>query len=348
MYDRPALTPDPLLLAAIRAVARSDDPDATLDELLEITLRATGADRTAAYLWDGERGGLAVAATRGYADEEVEGLESAATGEDSTVQLAAQERIQVSGEAGPDGRVISAWPIVIGREGIEEPVGALAVESEAAAAADVSERVAAIADLVAVVVDRARLATNAAERIDWAERVANSDMLTGLANARTMVRVMDLELARAARQGIEVTLALFDVDDLTGFNDVNGRSAGDDVLREIAAVVGESVRAVDTVARWGGDEFLVVAPGAKGTTVARRIVDAVAARSAATLQRFSVSAGVARFPADGKTGDDLVLAAQSALHAAQAVGPGTLAEAVHEDDSGNGTGSGVTSGSAGG
>lgn len=339
------MTPDPLLLAAIRAVARSDDPDATLDELLEITLRTTGADRAAAYLWDGERGGLAVAAARGYEEEALAQLEAGASGEDSPVQLAAQERIQASGDADAAGRVTSAWPVVIGREGIEEPVGALAVESEEGPSADASERAAALADLIAVVVDRARLATNAAERIDWAERVANSDMLTGLANARTMLRVMELELARAARQGVEITLALFDVDDLTGINDADGRGAGDDVLREVAAVVGESVRAVDTVARWGGDEFLVVAPGAKGTTVAERIVNAVAARAAATNRRITVSAGIARFPADGSTPEELVQAAESALHAAQAAGPGTFAEAAH--DKGNGTGSGVGSGVAG-
>jgi diguanylate cyclase (GGDEF)-like protein len=223
-------------------------------------------------------------------------------------------------------------------------VGALAVEADAAVEAEASERVAAIADLVAVVVDRARLATNAAERIDWAERVANSDMLTGLANARTMLRVMELELARAARQGVEITLALFDVDDLTGINDADGRAVGDDILREVAAVVGESVRAVDTVARWGGDEFLVVAPGAKGTTVAERIVNAVAARGAATNRAITVSAGIARFPVDGSTPDELVQAAEAALHAAQAAGPGTFAEAVREK--GNGTGPAVSSGSA--
>lgn len=345
MYDRPALTPDPLLLAAIRAVARSDDPDATLDALLEITLRATGAERAAAFLWDAERGGLAVAATRGYEEAALAGLEADAAGKGSPIQLAAQERIQATGEASLAGRLSSAWPIVIGRDGIEEPVGALAIETEAAPPADVAERVTAVADLVAVVVDRARLATNAAERIDWAERVANSDMLTGLANARTVVRVMELELARAARQGAEVSVAMFDIDDLTGFNDANGRAAGDDVLREVAAVVGESVRAVDTVGRWGGDEFMVVAPGAKGTTVAQRIVDAVAARAVAADRRFSVSAGLARFPMDGSTGDELVEAATAALRAAQAVGPGTLAEAVR--DGGNGTGA-VPSGSAGG
>jgi diguanylate cyclase (GGDEF)-like protein len=345
VYDRPALTPDPLLLAAIRAVARSDDPELTLDELLEITLRTTGAERAAAYLWDAERGGLAVAAGRGYDEAALGGLEAEVEREGHPVQLAAQERIQATGEANAGGLVTSAWPVVIGREGIEEPVGALAVDADAAPEADVSERVAALADLIAVVVDRARLRTNAAERIDWAERVSNSDMLTGLANARTLSRVIELELARAARQGSELTLALFDIDDLTGFNDANGRAAGDDVLREVAAIVGESVRIVDTVARWGGDEFMVVAPGEKGTTVARRIVEAVAARSTGAERRFSVSAGLARFPADGTTSDDLVRAATSALRAAQASGAGTFAEAAH--DTGNGTGPEVTSESAG-
>jgi diguanylate cyclase (GGDEF)-like protein len=345
VYDRPALTPDPLLLAAIRAVARSDDPEVTLDELLEITLRTTGADRAAAYLWDAGRGGLAVAAGRGYDEGAFADLETEVAGEGSPIQLAAQERIQATGEITGAGRVTSAWPVVIGRDGIEEPVGALAVEADGATESTVSERVAAIADLIAVVVDRARMATNAAERIDWAERVANSDMLTGLANGRTAMRVMDLELARAARQGSEVTLAMFDVDNLTDYNDANGRAAGDDVLREVAAVVGESVRYVDTVARWGGDEFMVVAPGEKGTTVARRIVEAVAARSKALNKRFSVSAGLARFPIDGKTGEELVGAAMAALRAAQASGPGTLAEAAR--DAGNGTGPEIASGSAG-
>ena len=340
------MTPDPLLLAAIRAVARSGDPDATLDELLEIGLRTTGADRGSAFLWDSEQNGLALAGAKGYDAHAIAALEAAVAAADHPVQLAAQERIETTGEAANEGgRVVSAWPIVVGRDGIEEPIGALSFESDAAPPQDVAERVAALSDLVAVVVDRARLATNAAERIDWAERVANSDMLTGLANARTLSRVMELEIARAARQGSELTIALFDVDDLTGINDANGRTAGDDVLREVAAVIGETVRFVDTVARWGGDEFMIVAPGAKGTTVAQRIVDAVAARSMPGERRATVSAGLARFPVHGSTGDDLVRAATSALRAAQAAGAGTLAEATH--DGGNGTGAGVPSGASG-
>ena len=318
--------PDPLLLAAIRAVARSGDPDATLDELLEIGLRATGAERSATFLWDAERGGLALAGARGYPLDDLPALEESAAQPDHPIQLAAQERVQTGGEPDGAGRSLSAWPVVIGRDGIEEPVGALAFEGTHGIDADLAERVAALADLVAIVVDRARTATNAAERIDWAERVANSDQLTGLANARTLGRVMELEIARSARQGSEITVALFDVDDLTGFNDANGRAAGDDVLREVAAVIGETVRFVDTVARWGGDEFMLVAPGAKGTTVVRRILENVAAANLAGGRRVTVSAGMARFPDDGTSSDDLIGHAQAALHVARAVGPGTIAE----------------------
>ena len=323
------MTPDPLLLAAIRAVARSGDPDATLDDLLEIGLRAAGAERAAAYLWDSEAGGLAVAGARGYAPDDLPALESSVSGADHPVKLAAEERIQTSGQPDAAGRTVMAWPIVVGRDGIEEPIGALALEGDQAPDADVRERIAALADLMAVVVDRARLATNAAERIDWAERTANSDGLTGLANGRTLQRVLELELARAARQGLEISVALFDVDDLTGVNDTGGKAAGDDALREVAAVIAESIRFIDTVARWGGDEFLLVAPGATGTTVVQRIVDAVAARPIAG-RRCTVSVGLARFPVDGSTSDDLIAAATSALNAAKAVGPGTLAEVAHE------------------
>lgn len=336
------MTPDPLLLAGIRAVARSGDPDATLEELLEIALRASRADRAAAFLWDAERGGLALAGSRGYPPDDLPALEAAVTGKDHPVQLAAQERMHTSSPAAADGRALAAWPVVVGRDGIEEPIGALALEGTGTTDAEMTERIAALADLIAIVVDRARLAENAAERIDWAERVANSDMLTGLANAHTLSRVLELELVRAARQRSELSVAVFDVDHLTEFNDANGRAAGDNVLREVAAVIAQSIRLVDTVARWGGDEFMLVAPGATGTTVVRRIVEAVASQPISGERRVTISAGLAHFPVDGAMSDELVFAAKAALRAAQAVGPGTLAEATHAG--GNGSSSGIETG----
>jgi diguanylate cyclase (GGDEF)-like protein len=290
--------------------------------------RAGGADRGAPFLWDAARGGLAAAGARGYGEGEVEAFEAAVGTAEHPVQLAAQERIQTTSQPDNGHRLTAAWPIVVGRDGIEEPIGALALEVDAPPSAEAAERVGALADLVAIVVDRARMAESAAERIDWAERVANSDQLTGLANAHTLTRVLELEVARAARQGSDLSVALFDVDQMDAFNAANGRPAGDDVLREVAARISETIRFVDTAARWGGDEFMLVAPGAKGTTVVQRIVDAVAARPLKGDMRATVSAGLARFPTDGTHGDDLLVAAKAAVRSAKEAGPGTIAEAT--------------------
>jgi diguanylate cyclase (GGDEF)-like protein len=330
VYDRSAVTADATLQDAIRAVARGRDADATLDDLLRLAIDAAGGRAGAALLWDGDRAALAVAGERGLEDGDGARLEAAAGTPGDPIHRAAHDRVAAIGEtsAGSDDP-LSAWPIAIVSDGVEEPLGTLVVlgsgASETVAAAD---RLGAIADLIGLTVDRVRLASDGAERSDWVERVNHSDALTGLANARTLTRVIELEIARAARQQSDLCIAMFDVDSLEEINAAAGRSAGDDVLREVAAVAAEMVRFVDTMARWGGDEFVLVAPGAKGTTVARRIVEAVAARPAIGGRQFTVSAGIARFPTDGTTGDDLIAAATAALRAAQAAGPGTYAEAV--------------------
>lgn len=340
MYDRRALSIDPLLLAGIRAAAHGASPEAALDELLEIALRSTGAAQAIAYLWDGERGGLAIAASRGVPGDDLAALETAAATADHPAQLAATERLQTSGPVGEGGStILSAWPIVIGRDGIEEPVGALGLVADEAIAPEPAERISAIADLIGLTVDRSRLVGEAGEQVDWIERVANSDPLTGLANARTLGRVLELEVARAARQDSNLCVAVFDVDDLGSINERVGRRVGDDILREVAAILAETVRYVDTVARWGGDEFMLVAPGATGTTVAGRIVERVKERPIGGTP-VTISAGVAAFPADGTTAQDLIAAALAALASAVAAGPGAMAEATREVGAGGSSGNG--------
>ena len=136
--------------------------------------------------------------------------------------------------------------------------------------------------------------------------------------------MLDLEVARAQRQGAEVSVALFDVDGFRELNAAAGSRAGDDVLRMVAAVLAESVRLVDTIARTGGDEFVLVAPGSAGVTVARRVLDGVARLDEASGRAISVSAAVARFPADGADADTLLEAARGAL--AGAAGPASIVE----------------------
>ena len=117
---------------------------------------------------------------------------------------------------------------------------------------------------------------------------------------------------------------MFDVDGLGAINERLGHATGDDVLRSVASVLAESVRLVDTVARQGGDEFVLIAPGAAGPTVAQRVLAGVAALPPVGDLAVSVSAGVARFPADGASADELLAAAQRALATARAQGPGRI------------------------
>jgi diguanylate cyclase (GGDEF)-like protein len=188
----------------------------------------------------------------------------------------------------------------------------------------VREMLGALSDLAAVAIRQARLHNALAERAEYLERLARTDPLTGLADRRTFDQMLELELARAVRQGSPLAVALFDVDALAEIIAAHGASVGDDVLRNVAATIADKVRLIDTVARIGEDVFAVIAPGDAGGIVARRVQDAVAALPPVGSVQVTVSAAVVHHPADGETAADLVKAAHVAIEHARAVGPGAL------------------------
>ncbi len=331
--DKATTSADMMLAGAIAAAAHASGPERALDSILQAAVSHAGAEQGVVVLWDDERGSLALAASVGYSTEAAAVFETAvASNVDHPVARTAHGQTSIVGVAdtGADGSALmtASWPLRVTSEGVEEPLGAVSLSGPASwtIGEGQASTLAAIADLIAITVDRARLAAAARERTEWQDRMAHTDALTGLANARTLSRILELEIARAGRQGTDLSIALFDVDGLAAANEAGGPAAGDDILREVAATLAESVRLVDTVARWGGDEFLVVAPGSAGMTVAQRVLDALAARSD-DARRISVSAGVARFPADGASSETLVAAAEAALQSAKTAGPGGLAAA---------------------
>ncbi len=89
---------------------------------------------------------------------------------------------------------------------------------------------------------------------------ARTDVLTGLPNRRHLVELLQYEKARVERGGRPFCLLMADLDDFKDINDRHGHDAGDAVLREVAQRLRESVRKQDTVARWGGEEFLLLLP----------------------------------------------------------------------------------------
>jgi diguanylate cyclase (GGDEF)-like protein len=158
------------------------------------------------------------------------------------------------------------------------------------------------------------------------ERQASTDGLTELANRRHFEETLASEISRAERFGGSLALILADLDDFKQVNDRYGHQAGDDVLREFAAVLRETVRDIDLAARYGGEEFAMLLPqtdleGAE--RVAERLREAMAERRLAIVPGsvFTVTAsfGVAAFP-NSPTPAALFAAADEALYRAKSAG----------------------------
>jgi len=158
------------------------------------------------------------------------------------------------------------------------------------------------------------------------ERQALVDGLTGIANRRQCEESLASEIAQADRLGTPLTLVLADLDDFKAVNDIHGHAVGDDVLREFAAVLKTTLRDSDLAGRWGGEEFLLLLPGADaegGANLAERVRAGLAERSFlgrdGEVVTVTCSFGVAQLSA-GATDRELFAAADQGLYRAKREG----------------------------
>lgn len=145
-------------------------------------------------------------------------------------------------------------------------------------------------------------AEDAAAQLD---RLAQHDALTGVGNRRMLDERVEYELVRHMRSGASLALVVLDLNGFKQINDTIGHNAGDDVLREVAKALEGAVRAQDTVARPGGDEFCVLAPEADAADALRLVARVRAALHGVAVHPVSAGIGVALFPADATTARDL-------------------------------------------
>jgi two-component system cell cycle response regulator len=155
--------------------------------------------------------------------------------------------------------------------------------------------------------------------------LATTDPVTMLPNHRALVTAINDELSRSRRQGLGFALVFFDVDHFKLFNDSVGHAAGDTALRELGEVAASCLRGMDTVGRWGGEEFVVVLPetGAdEAMVVTQRLRAAIAAHKFSVTERphLTGSFGVAIYPDDGLTRAQLIDAADQAMYVAKRLG----------------------------
>ncbi|MBI5445950.1 MAG: GGDEF domain-containing protein [Deltaproteobacteria bacterium] len=157
---------------------------------------------------------------------------------------------------------------------------------------------------------------------------AITDRLTSLYNSGFFIERLDLELERAVQMGDAVSVVLFDIDHFKAYNDTHGHPAGNVVLVQVSDLLRRTARRGDIVARFGGEEFVMLLYGASRKE-AQQVAEAARARVESTdfaggetqpLGRVTISGGVACFPGDARSATDLLKAADVQLYKAKAEG----------------------------
>ena len=329
--ERPAhdRTVGQLYAAAAAAVARGDDLDDSLAELLGLAAEHLGAACGAVYIVDPDQDELELTVTHGIDAEVAAAATSIKPVSESHDPLADVTRTRHPLEVDDAAHVAILrgaatallLPLVVRRDGIEIPLGVMGLGFPGSLPArEVLAGAEPLADLAAVAVERALALALGSERAEWFDRLAHTDPLTGLANRRTLDRVLELEAARAGRQGVPLSIAILEIDRFAEIQKAGGNGAGDEALRRVAQILAESVRLMDTIARFSNDQFILVAPGPDGLVVAERLVRNIAALPPVDGRSISVSAGIAGFPNDGRTPEELLAVAEKAMNAARQAG----------------------------
>ncbi len=283
------------LLHAVRALNESLDPSRVLVRVCEEAARLVDAERAGVFLGD---------AVAGFRLEAAYGVPGERIGEELDRDGLAGDVLE-RGEPGMTGDAL-AVPVRWGGQ----LRGALTVSGVREPGEEKLELLTSYGELAAAA------CRNASTHLELA-LAARTDALTGCLNHAAMHDALQREFERAARHGEPLSLVILDLDDFKQVNEVHGHLAGDEVLRRVGTALRASVRAYDLVARYGGDEFAIIAIDADEATaaeVAQRAVETVRGELASlgSGDITAATAGVAEWR-QGDTPSTLIARADGAL-----------------------------------
>jgi len=312
-------------LEAINTIARQTTAVLEISELLKqvcsLVLESFGGDHASVLLFEDDR--LVLRAHQGRltplfkvgAEMPQEGLLARAL--NSRKAVVETDLRQLPGHQSGFRETASAVCLPLVSFG--QVLGALLLESascDAFAAEDVSA-LESVSDICATAIQNAR-------HFERVRQMAYVDGVTGIFNRRYFELRIAEELARSTRHGLTFSVIMLDIDHFKRLNDDFGHLAGDEVLRQVAAILAQQLRKSDVASRYGGEEFAIITPetGVEGAAAVsdklRRVMESWHFPS--VERPVTVSAGVAEFPAQGNTRDQLVQSADEALYAAKQSG----------------------------
>jgi len=139
------------------------------------------------------------------------------------------------------------------------------------------------------------------EATDQLEELERTDALTDIHNRYSIMKILDTEVDRAKRYGNPLSIFMYDIDHFKRLNDTHGYRAGDDILYNLTKVVKDSLRDIDIVGRYGGEEFLVIMPStilSDAIDVAQRVCETVSNHKFSQIKQLTISIGLVELGKD--------------------------------------------------
>ncbi|MFP4480875.1 MAG: transporter substrate-binding domain-containing protein [Desulfohalobiaceae bacterium] len=189
---------------------------------------------------------------------------------------------------------------------------------------------AGVALLLAVILYWNRKLTRLNKELSWAhedlaqksaelERLSETDRLTGLYNRMKLEDVLEHELERISRTHLPLSVVMLDMDEFKIINDSYGHHAGDEVLQDLACLLQKQIRSIDTVGRWGGEEFLLICPTtdlAGARTLAEKLKEAIAEHKFPAVGHCTCSLGVSAYR-EGELAEKMLIRVDQAMYKAK-------------------------------
>jgi len=319
-----------LLNEVATAVSESLDLDAVLEQTLSHMQALTRADRLAVYLRTDDVSAFHLQAVLGFPQDVVAAGQCMPATDPFCGQAAACEVTVLNVQAGLDlpGKTYLHDPglqslilVPLRSRGIS--IGSVHLLFTTLRVLSATER-----QLLDTISRQVGVAVENAQLYQKSHRLAITDGLTGLYNYRYFYEVLGQEIEQSRHCDSQLALVMLDLDDFKEYNDIHGHLAGDDLLVDLARLLGGQIRTVDTAARYGGEEIAILLPKTDKPTarlMAERIRQAIGTHVFVTREtqdstRITVSVGVAAFPDDAVKARELVHAADMALYAAKQAG----------------------------